>query len=82
MKTNAKLFHVIVDLGKAADLTLGGGGGGYETKNRPFGLLHRTEKPETNTHIAYIVDLGAVTSLTLGGYGKFWEWSRANAEQK
>jgi len=68
MKTNKTLLNAIIDLGKATILTMGGGIGGSETKNRPFGSgQYRNEKSKTDSHIAYEVELGNAASLTMGG---------------
>jgi len=67
MKTNKTLLNAIIDLGKVTHLTMGGGIGGSETKNRPFGSgQYRNEKSKTDSHIAYEVELGVATVLTMG----------------
>ena len=76
MKTNKTLLNAIIDLGKATILTMGGGTGGAETKNRPFGSGQcRNEKSKTNSHVAYEVELGKATIVTLGSALKEWEHS-------
>lgn len=58
----------VVELGKATNLTLGGGSGGAETRNRPFGSgQYRTTQ---------VVELGKATKLTLGAGQVCWETSR------
>jgi hypothetical protein len=57
----------IIELGKATALTLGGGSGGAETRNRPFGGNCRTTP---------VVELGKATKLTLGARQVGWETSR------
>lgn len=85
MKTNIKLFHVIVDLGMASRLTLGVYGTDLELAFRPMQFWKESghnEKHITNSHIAYITELGTVTQLTLGGNGSIWEYMRPNAAYK
>jgi hypothetical protein len=52
----------VVELGKATNLTLGGGSGGSETRNQPYGSFIKKEQSNT-------VELGKATTLTLGGNG-------------
>jgi hypothetical protein len=62
----------VVELGKATILTLGGGSGGTETRNQPWGSGNWIRKNQQN----YLVELGKATVLTLGAGQVNWETSR------
>jgi hypothetical protein len=67
MKTNIKLVNVIVDLGKATNLTLGGFGEYMEFGFHPLQLF--TSKKD-------IIEFSIASQVTQGSELGWWEWNR------
>jgi hypothetical protein len=62
MKGNAMMCNVVVDLGNASVLTLGGGKTVYEMNARPMGRWSRSEVGQ----VTQIAELGSAAALTMG----------------
>ncbi len=67
MKSNTKLVNIIVELGRATTLTMGGSGEYLELGFRPFQLSKNTKQ---------ITELGLTSQLTQGSERYGYEYGR------